>query len=881
MFARWNFYLGYAARNLRRSARWTTFAVFCIAAGVATVVALRGLGLAIGDTLIDNARLSNHGDLTISYNGAAATVFPGFGGVDADSVYTRSQVDAAQRWADEHDAQMTAYFRTSNMQVTPVDAVTVGRPQYVTAIVVDPATFSPGGTVQALDPAGVSLKDLLTGGRQIVISSNLAEQQNLKVGDTVRVSNTTETFTVTGIVPAELESQIQNPIASFFGFAYIDRSQAETLQLPDLPNFLSFGLPPDADPQQAARDLARLGLHGSSVTLPDLLRTYKVVSDYLGRFIVVMGLGALLIGGVGIINTMLALVARRTNEIASLKTFGLTGRQIVTVFMTEAFLLGIVGSLVGTGVGVLLSGFVNRYGELFLQQHLVWRIYPEAILLGFALGIVVTLVFGILPVLTANRIRPAIILRPDETHIPVVGVFHSIIALLLIVLVIGGAAGQILGSVWFGIVGVAITLIILGILTFVMWLVVWLVGRLPSFGVVDVQLALRNMRARRVRTATTLLALTAGMFALSSITFVGEGTREILQFQLTQNLGGNVLVFPGIGVLSPTLAEGMLNARLSTLDGVDYSIKMTTIPAAVERVNGVEQQINIPFAEGSPRANRAFQSIMLQVRESSNPNLTSGRLIAGRDLTPEDRGKPVMVVSSGGFLGLDLLSNITVGAKVDVRYLSGNNAVQTFEVVGIVESSTVSFGQAYIPPAVAPASRVPDIYILQVKPALLNETLLSLSELPFVLTLDLSFIDGLLSRLIAQFSAIPTVVGLLSLLAAAVAMANTVSLATLERRRQIGILKAVGAGTRRVLGVMLLENTIVGLLGGLLGIGVSALGVALMTKLGQGDAIPIPQDAVPTAILLIVAAVVIAMVATLLSAQVAVRERVVDVLRYE
>ncbi|MBK8023947.1 MAG: FtsX-like permease family protein [Chloroflexi bacterium] len=71
----------------------------------------------------------------------------------------------------------------------------------------------------------------------------------------------------------------------------------------------------------------------------------------LGRFIVVMGLGALLIGGVGIINTMLAVVARRTNEIAALKTFGLTGRQIIAVFMTEAFILGVIGSIVGAIAG--------------------------------------------------------------------------------------------------------------------------------------------------------------------------------------------------------------------------------------------------------------------------------------------------------------------------------------------------------------------------------------------------------------------------------------------------------------------------------------------------------------------------------------------------
>lgn len=65
MIARLKFYLRYALRNIQRGGRWTTLAVLCIAAGVATVVALRSLGLAIGDTLIENVRNETKGDILI------------------------------------------------------------------------------------------------------------------------------------------------------------------------------------------------------------------------------------------------------------------------------------------------------------------------------------------------------------------------------------------------------------------------------------------------------------------------------------------------------------------------------------------------------------------------------------------------------------------------------------------------------------------------------------------------------------------------------------------------------------------------------------------------------------------------------------------------
>ena len=510
-----------------------------------------------------------------------------------------------------------------------------------------------------------------------------------------------------------------------------------------------------------------------------------------------------------------------------------------------------------------------------MQQHLVWHIYPEALLFGASLGIVVTLVFGILPVLTANRIRPAIILRPNEPHIAGVGVLQSLLALVAVVLVIGVIAGEILGSVVIGIIGVAVTLLVLGILVCLLWVVVWLVSHLPSFGSVDLRLALRNLTSRRIRTATTLLALSAGMFALSSITFVGVGTREILQFQLTENFGGNVLVFPALGLVSQGLAQGLLTNQLNGVEGIENNTRLSLYNSQLVAVNGEAPIPEGRFGSSNSSARRAFSASLLE-RDSTNPTAIQARVVTGRDLALADKGEKVMAVAED----FAQTQSIDIGSTVTLQTPAGR---QTFTVVGILQSTgQVSFGKMFIPPGNEDGAR-PSVQfnILQVDAAHLNGVLLKLSENPLVFAFDISFIDGLLKRLIDQFSALPTVVGLLSLFAAAVAMANTVSLQTLERRRQIGVLKAVGLKGRRVLWIMLLENTLIGLLGGLIGIGVSALGVAIMTWIGQGDAIPIPREAVPVAIALVIASVLIAWTATFLSARVAVREQVANVLRYE
>ncbi len=892
---RFLFYFRHAANNLRHSGHWTTFAVFCVAAGVATVVALRSLGLAIDDSLISNLRQLNHGDINatsiISYGPFAGTFQRG----DYETqIISQETVEWTRNWAAQRNAKISPYAMLSNIQFTPFNQAKPSAPQFATSFLIDPQTFDISGPIVALDPKGVPLKDLFTGGHEVVMSRNLADSQHLKVGDQVRVSNSNEPFILRGIVATETESSINNVLASFFGFAYFDIAQASTLQLNPNPNAISIVMPDDATEDEiskAADELTPLARFRDINATPWLLKRNQELADLIGRFIVTMGLGAMLIGGVGIMNTMLVLVGRRTMEIAALKTFGLKGQQIAALFMAEAFLLGVIGSLLGVVAGVGLSGAVNAFGETFLQQKLPWRLHPDAMVYGVALGMVVTLVFGVLPVLMAANVRPAIVLRPNETHLPRASLFQVLIALSAVVLVLGVIAGQIIGPVIdsavdrfvtppnpivIGIVLVAVVLVVLALLTGVMWGVVWLIGRLPTFGQVDMRLALRNLSSRRVRTATTLLALAAGMFALSAITYFGLGAREIIRFQFAQTLGGNVMMIP---LVPRQIAQPLIKTLLSTQAGVQYD---TLLNINLGRITVVD---NVPIKIQGKVKNFPLSIL---TRDTDNPSLNSGPLLAGRDLTADDRGKDVIVLTQQnaigglvqGFSSLDDLG-VKVGSKIQLQF---GGRTHNFEVVGIVGTAsrfTPSIANAYIPPDVRSMNTGYQVNVVQVEPDKLDSFLSNMSKIPLVFALDVSFIDGLLKRLIDQLAAIPTIVGILSLIAAAVIMANTVSLTMLERRQQIGVLKVLGLNRRRVLWVVLLENTVIGLLGGLIGIGISSLGVTILTVVGTGFGIPLPSDATLITVGLVAASVVIAWVATLLSARVAIGERVARILRYE
>ncbi|MDX1992507.1 MAG: FtsX-like permease family protein [bacterium] len=927
--SRFFFYWQYALRNLWRNRRWSAFAIFSVAAGVATVVALRSLGLAIEDALTSNVRASNHGDITLLRGSSII-----FGTIDSPEdaeVFSPSQLTFLRDWVAQRGGTMAEYISTGK-QVSAVDAAgagtqTVGRLQLITTFFIDPATYPPTQDIRASDPSNVPLGELFQGTEdEVVVSENFAEAQGIEVGDQVRISGTDMPFVVRGIVPTQAEAGLRDIFSAFFGFVYLDRSQAESLSVNPLPNRISIALPDGTTSEEilaASREIQYVA--DRTITVPRLIEQNQVIADLTGRFVVIMGLGAMLIGGVGIINTMLVMVRRRTEEIAALKTFGLKGRQVAMLFMAEALLLGFVGSLLGGVLGTLMSALTNAYGETFIQQPLTWRLYPEALLFGLVLGLVVTGVFGVLPVLTAVRIRPAIILRPNEPHIPAVGVLQGLGAIIFVVVSLGIIAGQILGPfpdrvpgprrfsdlltttfaspTLVGIIGVAATLAILGLLVGLLWLIVWLVGKLPSFGWVDLRLALRNLSTRRTRTATTLLALSAGMFALSSITFVGAGIREILQITISSTFGGNILIFP---LLPPQIAQPLIEGRLESLEGVEYRTLFTIYDGRVAEIDGrttaeiaqaaaaaaasattQPQDTGRGLSSGQPppptgRLPRQNVYVNLSMRYTDNPNYVGGEVVAGRALTLEDTGQPVALVQ----LTEELQPlGIQVGSTL---MLEVDRQVYTFTVVGLLSedsplSSNIAFGDIIVPDATLPGANFDtQLNVVQASDEALNDVLVGIASLPLVFPLDITFVDGILSRFIEQFSALPILVGILSLGAAAVIMANTVALATLERRRQIGILKAIGLKGRRVLRVMLLENLVVTLLGGVIGIGLSALGVGIMRQLADfREFVHIPDEAIPVALALVAAAVVIGALATFLSANVAIRERVLNVLRYE
>lgn len=231
------------------------------------------------------------------------------------------------------------------------------------------------------------------------------------------------------------------------------------------------------------------------------------------------------------------------------------------------------------------------------------------------------------------------------------------------------------------------------------------------------------------------------------------------------------------------------------------------------------------------------------------------------------------------WLGLD------VGDTLTLRFPAGQESTVTIGgIIAEIDPSQVNISTGSganaimtdnsLPAGVNPQ---PPAYVIDVDPNQLNQTINTLSRIDGVYAFDISQISALINRLFSQIAALPLVVAVLALFASSVIIANTVSLATLERRREIGIMKALGLQSSQVLRLLLLENGLVGLLGGLIGTGIGAAFILLSGILTDS----LGSFPILTLAALVLLAILIALAATLLTAYGASREKPLIVLRYE
>jgi putative ABC transport system permease protein len=902
------FYIRQALANMNHNRQRTLFVLFSIAVGVAAVVSLRTLGLMIGDSLTSNLQADNRGDMVVTVPGRAIASGEAFdetlvetepGALEGDSTpitgFSKEGITRMRGWAEDNGYEMTVASRRASPIRIRSDA-DAEKSEIALPFFIEPERYPLYGVTKFIAPRDISLAQALAEPHHIVITRRLADVLDAGVGDRLRLIGP-DAYVVTAIMDDGTEASLRDLNSIFLPYFFL-RLETGAERFDAEPDTIYFRLPQGSDVIATSENF-KATFRGLAVfTTEDLRKQNDELSENLTKLITVMGLVSLLIGGIGIINTMRVVVSRRTLEIGVLKTIGLRSRQITLMFLIEAFVLGLLGSLPGVFLGLALVSLLQRVAEFVAAQTLQFAIYPDAIVMGLVTGVLVTLVFGFLPTLSAGKVRPNVVLYPTDAVVPRAGRRLSLLALIAMTAVLGLLVGQILGDFQLGMTTAYGTMVVLGIAVLVFWALVIILSRLPALGSIYVKLSQRAIRGQAARTASTLLALVVGMFALSVVLLVTGSIINLIDDIVMNQLGGNVIV-----ASETREADQQLHALLGQVDGVKSITYERIYRSQVVAING-ERDIDAVLEKAYSGAGEPEgQSVGMEMGGSESSAYDRNRyllkrfvgafdirlasetmrpyeVVEGNDITPDtDKSIVLQASDEAEWLDLDVGDSLTLSFEgqdertVTIAGLIAKPSSNTVMVSLGDEGASVA-SDSVLPDGIEP---LPSAYVVDVEPKKVDAALATLSQLPDVFALEVTQLNELVERMLRQLTALPLIVAVLALFAGGVIVANTVSLATLERRREIGIMKAIGLRSRDVLRLLLLENGLIGLAGGVIGAGIGAVGVAITGLVAENPG----SFPFLTLAALVGLALAISIGATLVTALGASREKPLIVLRYE
>ncbi|GCE29938.1 hypothetical protein KDA_54220 [Dictyobacter alpinus] len=911
-------YLNYTTRSLVRGGQRTILALFCIAVGVMSIVALQLVGQMIANSYTSNIREVSGGDITASsYTGGVNQKDLAF----FDTLKSQGKISNYTATMSGSGSFGNAAASLNNFQIT----------------IVDPTRYPLVGSLSFNNaPTDATLSGLLTS-HQVVMDQQLADQSGKKVGEsfdiTVGGSSTEKAhLKLVGIVANRGPLQARHSLMLMSQQDYQDLFKPKRLVYSTI-----YVTVPDQTHMNAANSAIQDTFPLlNTTTTNDVLKQQQSMVDLIKKFLSIAGLLALLIGGIGIINTMQVLLSRRRIEIAMLKTTGYRRFDLYMLFGLESGLLGLLGGVIGALAACVTSYLVLQIMQNVMGTTIPFQLDPMIIGGGVLIGLCTALIFGLMPIVQAANIRPLNVIREIQSGNRVGNIALSIGLIFLLSVLFCIMAALILNSTLWAISSVYGTFVFLVILSLFFSVVVLVIERLPvperfsikygllvgiplliaigltfllpAFGGIlafialmgilvvlfprswkaSVKMALRNIGRTRGRTTTTLLALFVGVFTIGLIITLGQNLRDQFDKQLAATVNFNV------AAIAQNNEIQTLNTHSSSIPGLQHLEQRTY--ASVNPISVNEQPLtqlfknsrqqtssNTGFSGGAVAAVylgslEGYDLAHNQVPDEKSISLSAG----GRFLQASDAGTDNVMVSSFLTSVPALKDQLKVGSTITLTSADGSKT-RTVHIVGFYTSFGGSVGEIFSPRETVAALSLPktsiSTFYLKVDPNQIGKAINRVNVLaPHAGVENLADIGGYFDQYINNTILMLIALASLSLLAAVIIIANAVALAMLERRRELGILKSVGYTSRSILGEVLVENGVVGGTGALLAMLLVTLVTSLLGKYLFQSNFGVNWY---VAIGLIIGVAALAILTALLVAWNAVRVRPLEVLRYE
>ena len=599
-----------------------------------------------------------------------------------------------------------------------------------------------------------------------------------------------------------------------------------------------------------------------------VLRVYSVTMSITSVF-------ALFIGMFIIYNSFAIAVTQRRAEIGILRALGATRRQIRTLFLAESAVAGLVGSALGLGFGYLLARGTAGYVGQMLEgiSGIAQRVEdvatnPWLMALALAMGVATSMVAAAIPARNAARVDPVQALQKGRYQVlsagenrvrRLVAVTFALVSAACL-LVPGGKAVFYTGFI------LAMVAALLLTPALALWLTRALRPVLGRLWPVEGALAADSLIQAPRRTSATVsalmlsLALTVGLGGVSAASYesisdwLGTALNPDLFVTASPTLTSRSFLFPAY--IGPTLRQ---------IEGIE-DVQSVRTPRVLFRGTPV-LLVTVEVEKWAARARR--KPVEGDEREMYRATAEGRAVILSQNLAA--------------------MKGLHAGSRIELPTPSGTLALP---VAGIVEDWSDQQGTIFLDRAVykkwwnddrVNTFRVylrPGASVSAVRKTILER--LSGNRRLFVLTNDevRSYIIGLTDQWLAlSYSQIAVAV-----LVAVLGIMNTLTVSIMDRRRELGVLQAVGARRRQVRYTIWMEALSVGLVGIVIGLGLGAVTLHYVLEMAHRDisGMMLPyRYPVGIALMLFPAILGAAFVAALWPAESAVRGSLVQALEYE
>ncbi|MFI9509359.1 ABC transporter permease [Nocardia sp. NPDC052566] len=676
---------------------------------------------------------------------------------------------------------------------------------------------------------------------EVAINSGGAERAGLKVGDHTKILIPSQSdqqkpaidVTITGIYEVSTDTggfvgmlfddaQARKLFTDGTHVAYIDIAAASGVSVNDLRDRIGAAVP-------------GFKVQNGEQVREDLKTQFSQTLKFINYFLLAFGAIALIAGTFIIYNTFAMIVAQRLRELALLRAVGASGGQVGVSVVSEALVIGLVGSALGLAAGVGLafglSGLLN-YFDLGLPTGSM-AVLPRTVLVALLVGMLVTVVSAYAPARRAAKIPPVEAMREEFASVgeslrlrTVVGLGLAVLGIVVVLIGAQSTGGRAAATVGVG----ALSLIFAVLLASpalsrpVLTVLGVLVRPFGPIGRMARDNAVRNPR----RTAATAFALTLGLMLVSAIGMLGASAKASIGVLVDKGVEADYVLS---GPQQTQLLGLPLGVPAAVLDGVPEA-------ADAVGVRGFAVRVGNDLVQGvSP--DRPMDKVL------SYEIVRGTRTIGDRDV----------LVSEGEATD----RNWRVGQRIELNTLDKNEKVPPVTIVGIYKNTPLLSKMVISPKVfaeVTPPRFQNNFYVLvAAKPgadlAVMRTNLeKATDQFAVVQVQDREQFKGAQGRQINTLLAI--VYGLLALavVIAILGIINTLALSVVERRREIGMLRAVGTMRAQVRRTIYLESMLISIFGALVGVALGiGLGIGFLRTLSEYG---IDQITIPWAQLVIV-----------------------------